>query len=742
MRSIELLDKQTIDQIAAGEVVERPASVIKELTENAIDAGATAVTIEIRDGGTTFMRITDNGAGIPADQVKKAFLRHATSKIRKAEDLVNIASLGFRGEALSSISAVAQVECITKTPEALTGIRYCIEGGVEKEYEEIGAPGGTTFIIRNLFFNTPARAKFLKSPVTEGNHVSSFVEELALSHPEISFKFIQNGQNKLYTSGNGNLKEIVYQIFGRDLTRELVEVDARTELMHVHGFIGNPNVARGNRAFENYFINGRYVKNKVIAKAIEDAYHGFLMQHKYPFTLLYLDIVSEKVDVNVHPQKLEVRISDQEGVYHQLCLTIQNALMNRERIPEVPVGKESADASRQKEAERIRQMNRNVPEPFEKKQREALASGGNTGKTSGTGNSAVFGNMPASPLDALRRRNEASVNSATAPSPLDTLRRRNVEPDKEQIPVSPLDALRKKDSGSEESLIPEIPESPLDVIHSKEEALSQAGGEAAAESCAEEHSEIPAEVSSAVEASCELESELPAESVRESAASYTGETSPEIRDKGKKPEQLNLFEEDKVLSEQARQMFRLIGQVFDTYWMIEYKDSLYIIDQHAAHEKVNYERMMKNYREKTIHSQMLYPSIVLDLSRREAQLLESNLKAFEDLGFEVESFGGNSFKINAVPANLYSVASDELFMQILAELESLGEVSPKLIPEKLASMSCKAAVKGNNRLSVEEANALIDELLTLENPYNCPHGRPTIISMTRYEMDKKFKRIV
>ncbi|MCR4652136.1 MAG: DNA mismatch repair endonuclease MutL [Eubacterium sp.] len=752
MRSIELLDKQTIDQIAAGEVVERPASVIKELTENAIDAGATAVTIEIRDGGTTFMRITDNGAGIPADQVKKAFLRHATSKIRKAEDLVNIASLGFRGEALSSISAVAQVECITKTPEALTGIRYCIEGGVEKEYEEIGAPGGTTFIIRNLFFNTPARAKFLKSPVTEGNHVSSFVEELALSHPEISFKFIQNGQNKLYTSGNGNLKEIVYQIFGRDLTRELVAVDARTELMHVHGFIGNPNVARGNRAFENYFINGRYVKNKVIAKAIEDAYHGFLMQHKYPFTLLYLDIVSEKVDVNVHPQKLEVRISDQEGVYHQLCLTIQNALMNRERIPEVPLGREHADASRQKEAERIRQMNRNVPEPFELRHRETANVGGKSGEQQvtgripgglpGTGNASASVEQPASPLDALRRRNEEPEKKQISASPLDALRQRNAEAANGSTQTMPSDSLSKKESGSEDSLIPEIPESPLDVLSSNENGSSETGGEAAAEIRTEEHPETAQEVSSASEASYKQESKQPLDSVREADASYTADNIAEQKRAGRKPEQLNLFEEDKVLSEQARQMFRLIGQVFDTYWMIEYKDSLYIIDQHAAHEKVNYERMMKAYREKTIHSQMLYPSIVLDLSRREAQLLESNLKAFEDLGFEVESFGGNSFKINAVPANLYSVASDELFMQILAELESLGEVSPKLIPEKLASMSCKAAVKGNNRLSVEEANALIDELLTLENPYNCPHGRPTIISMTRYEMDKKFKRIV
>nr|WP_027870770.1 DNA mismatch repair endonuclease MutL [[Eubacterium] cellulosolvens] len=837
MRSIEVLDKQTIDQIAAGEVVERPASVIKELTENAIDAGATAVTIEIRDGGTTFMRITDNGAGIPADQIKKAFLRHATSKIRKAEDLVNIASLGFRGEALSSISAVAQVECITKTPEALTGVRYCIEGGVEKEYEEIGAPGGTTFIIRNLFFNTPARAKFLKSPVTEGNHVSSFVEELALSHPEISFKYIQNGQNKLYTSGNGNLKEIVYQIFGRDLTRELVAVDQQTELMHVHGFIGNPNVARGNRAFENYFINGRYVKNKVIAKAIEDAYHGFLMQHKYPFTLLYLDIVSEKVDVNVHPQKLEVRISDQEGVYHQLCLTIQNALMNRERIPEVPVGRENPEAARRKERERLSRMNRGVPEPFEGNHRSALAASSGRGDASVSGAGSAAGAIPSSPLDALQKRGEGTENRSIPSSPLDALPRRGVETENRSIPSSPLDALPRRgvetenrailaspldalpgrNEGSGADLIPEIPGSPLDLLPKRTEAatdvsLAQSGivdepsavsedrsadsrvtgggslsvdsaatgssGSLSADSAATGSGEALSADSratgnggsiyldsratgsketiytdSGATGSCEL---------RESSASYTGNEGPEtsgskessgedsLREagnpagkvSGRKPEQLNLFEEDKVLSEQARQMFRLIGQVFDTYWLIEYRDALYIIDQHAAHEKVNYERMMKDYREKTIHSQMLYPSIVLDLSRREAQLLESNLKAFEDLGFEVESFGGNSFKINAVPANLYSVASDELFMQILAELESLGEISPKLIPEKLASMSCKAAVKGNNTLSVPEANALIDELLTLENPYNCPHGRPTIVSMTRYEMDKKFKRIV
>jgi DNA mismatch repair protein MutL len=476
-------------------------------------------------------------------------------------------------------------------------------------------------------------------------------------------------------------------------------------------------VARGNRSFENYFVNGRYVKSKVIAKAIEDAYHGFLMQHKYPFTLLYLDIACDKVDVNVHPQKLEVRISDQEGVYHRLCLTIQNALMQRERIPEVPIGKEKT--APQDAVGRLPRLPKGAPEPFERAHRasaDSSYSSGQTGKTSLSSLSAVIPEIPGTPLDALRR-----IHSDT-PEP---------------------------EASAARTLPPAVPDTDAPAVSvSEEENRTDAPGADGrkTEDFLKEESSVyaPSQTESDGEGFYRNAADKETQNSGSAIRPEEKEKVPQEGKTGKEPkaEQLNLFTEDKVLSEQARQMFRLIGQVFDTYWMIEYKDSLYIIDQHAAHEKVNYERMMKAYREKTIHSQMLYPSIVLDLSRREAQLLESNLKAFEDLGFEVESFGGNSFKINAVPANLYSVASDELFMQILAELESLGEVSPKLIPEKLASMSCKAAVKGNNRLSVEEANALIDELLTLENPYNCPHGRPTIISMTRYEMDKKFKRIV
>lgn len=693
MRSIELLDKATIDKIAAGEVVERPASVIKELTENAIDAAATAVTIEIRDGGTTFMRITDNGAGIPKDQVRKAFLRHATSKIRKVEDLTSIASLGFRGEALSSIAAVAQVECITKTPESLTGIRYTIEGGAEKEFEEIGAPEGTTFIIRNLFYNTPARAKFLKSPMSEGNHVSSFVEELALSHPEISFKFIQNGQTRLYTSGNGNLKEIVYQIFGRDLTRELIPIHAGTDLMEIDGFIGNPNVARGNRNFEYYFVNGRYVKSSLLAKAIEDAYHGFLMQHKYPFTLLYLNIDGEKVDVNVHPQKLEVRFSSQEDIYHQLCLAIQNTLMNRERIPEVPVAREpSRGADR---PGKLPVLPKTAPEPFERARRAETAA------------------------DAPKNTVSAAQCPASSVRDENILYRRSVRPDS-----TPTDA-----SGARTAVRPDASLLPI----RNTEPDTGLPGSAAAASETQSHAKKTSEYDydSAPTSASGSEAET-----RKLRSVFPGNAPSD-------PKQISLFApEEKVLSPASRKQFRIIGQIFDTYWIIEYRDALYIIDQHAAHEKVNYERMMKNYREKKINAQMLYPAIVINLSAKEAGILEKNLDVFARLGFEIESFGGNSFKINSVPDNLYQIASDRLFTEILDQLTEIGDVSPESIPEKIASMSCKAAVKGNSMLSLKEADALIDELLTLENPYNCPHGRPTIIKMTKYDLDRKFKRIV
>ena len=725
MRKIELLDKNTIDKIAAGEVVERPASVVKELMENAIDASATAITVEIKEGGKTFIRITDNGSGIEKEEVKKAFLRHATSKIRKVEDLQQVATLGFRGEALSSISAVSQMEVITKTSDALTGVRYRIEGGSETEFEEIGAPSGTTFLINHLFYNVPARAKFLKSAMAEGNRVAQVVEELALSHPEISFKFIMNGQNRLYTSGNGNLKEIVYQIYGRDMTRELITIDRRTDLLHVCGFIANPVVSRSNRNYENYFVNGRYVKSPIIAKAIEDGYHGFLMQHKYPFTLLYIEIDPTKVDVNVHPAKMEIRISEQEEVYHQLCLAIQNTLMERERIPEVTFGKDKSDAA--KKGSKLPVINEKLPEPFERKRREAAFSEKKTDAFPGS-----------SALREPAGKYGFSENHAAT------------HPAKEGNYGSTISKAR--------DAYPGIPEGNKAVYAG---SLSDTPGKNRENTVAESVEAVPKSMRADAAKELPVGKQIPEEKesfitkeLSDAQEIHDGKELSDVKERhdekelsaekavpDKKPEQMNLFR-DKVLSEEARSRHKIIGQIFGTFWIVEYEEKMYIIDQHAAHEKVLYERIMKNYREKKINSQMLYPARLVSLPAAEIEVLERNMDAFRLLGFEIEHFGGQEFKITAVPDNLFRIDTDKLFAEIMDELTSLGEIAPESIPEKLASMSCKAAIKGNHDYSLQEAQALIDELLKLENPYNCPHGRPTIISMSHYELDKKFKRIL
>lgn len=694
MRTIEVLDRTTIDKIAAGEVVERPASVVKELVENAIDADSTAITVEIRDGGCSLIRITDNGCGIPSDQVKKAFFRHATSKIRKVEDLTLIASLGFRGEALSSISAVAQVELITKTPEALTGTRYCIDGGIEKDFEEVGAPSGSTFLIRNLFFNVPARAKFLKSAMTEGNHVTAVVEQLALSHPDISFKYIQNGQSKLYTSGNGNLQEIIYQVFGRDIAKELIPFNSESDTMTIKGFIGKPVIARGNRNFENYFVNGRYVKSKLIAKAIEDGYHGFMMQHRYPFTLLYFEINGEKVDVNVHPSKMELRFSDQEGLYHQVCLAIKNALMHRENIPSVSIGREEKKAPK----ETPKPVSVSAPEPFESKRRSFQLSG-----------------------------------APTQPS-------RTVEQGAEKLADKDLSDNKTLSAGkNDEAWIPEgnkkttykNPASFKTIFETNTQPYSSTGVSTANKF---ERNKTEAESNTAEDESKKNVVEPNSTSVESSISS--------VAQSAILPgQQLQLFD-DVLLSEKSKKRHTIIGQVFDTYYLVEFDNALYIIDQHAAHEKVLYERMIKNYENRSVLSQMISPPAVVSLSSAEVILLEKYMDVFASYGFELEHFGGKEYKICGVPSELYRTSPEQLFRDIMDQLEKYGDHKPEAVAERLASMACKAAVKGNNSLSRAEAEALIDELLTLENPYNCPHGRPTIISMTKYELEKKFKRIV
>ena len=753
-RQISVLDQSTIDKIAAGEVVERPASVVKELVENAIDAGASAVTVEIKGGGISFIRITDNGSGIARDQVPLAFLRHATSKIRQVEDLASISSLGFRGEALSSIAAVSQVELITKPHEDLMGTRYVIEGGREQGLEDVGAPDGTTFLVRNLFYNTPARAKFLKTPATESGYISSFIEQLALSHPYISFKYIQDGKTKLHTSGNDNLREVIYQVYGREITRELIEIhDVSPDgEMEISGFIGKPTVNRGNRNFENYYVNGRYVKSKVLMKAIEDAYHTYTMQHKYPFTALVIQIRGDDVDINVHPTKMEVRFSRQEEVYRQVFQAIRQALQQKELIPEVSVSDDSSKNSGQKEPPEKKAPHANGAEPFEihRRQMEAAARGRNVNlpflRTSRTGGTD---RMPAA--DLRSGRSDAAVPG----SPLHTEMEKapivsGREPAAEgNIPTTD-GANRMTVENTHAASAPNQaePENMRTAPGTNQAAgektpTTGAGGGSPAqlETTGEGHPlnrSMPPKKTEPVRQ--QADTRQPQPMLRETGSYQTA--SPKPREPEEKPVQMELFD-GKLLSQEARSRHRIIGQVFDTYWLVQMEDKLYIIDQHAAHEKVLYERIVAQIKRREVTSQLMSPPLIISLNLQEQEKLKRYLDVFASLGFEIEAFGGNEYSIRSVPQNLYGLTRREMFTEILDHLDdNPSDATLEVLSDRLATMACKAAVKGNTSLSAQEARALIDELLELENPYTCPHGRPTIISMSRYELEKKFKRIV
>lgn len=664
MPQIQVLDQITIDKIAAGEVIERPASIVKELVENSIDAKAASVTVEIQDGGISLIRVTDNGSGIEREDIRNAFLRHSTSKIRKVEDLAHIASLGFRGEALSSISAVTRTELITKTKEDTFGTRYVIEGGVEQSLEDAGAPDGTTFLVRQLFYNVPARRKFLKTPMTETGHVQDLLMRLALSHPEVAFTFINNGQTKMRTSGNGKLKDVIYSIYGREAAANLIELDYSMDGLVMKGYLGKPVITRGNRNFENYFVNGRYVKNAMLSKAIEDAYKDFLMQHKFPFVVIHFQVDGEKIDVNVHPTKMEMRFQRQQDVYNIVYEGVHRTLLEPELIPQVEAPAPKVISQPKSESPFLLKP-KTAPQPMEKKPEE---------KEEPHDEAYFMKKMKERVLSYHQRNSSAEVAK------------------KEQIFRPQAQAERIKDA----------------LARAKE-----------------------------VEKQPQKQAEEQPELIRETPV-Y--ETKPVTEEKA---EQLNLFEEH-LLKREKKAEYKLIGQVFETYWLVEFENSLYIIDQHAAHERVLYERTLKEMKNREFTAQYLSPPIILSLSMQEAQVLNENMDRFTRIGFEIEPFGGEEYAVRAIPDNLFGIAKKELLLEMLDDLTDgiSTSMTPELIDEKVASMSCKAAVKGNNRLSAQEADALIGELLLLENPYHCPHGRPTIIAMTQRELEKKFKRIV
>ena len=658
MTAIQILDSATIDKIAAGEVVERPSSVVKELVENALDACADAITVEIKEGGITFIRVTDNGSGIDSSQIRNAFMRHATSKIRSAEDLTHVVSLGFRGEALSSICAVAQVELITKTKDNLTGVRYVCEGAVEKECSEIGAPTGTTVLVKNLFFNTPVRRKFLKQPMTEGGYIIDLMEHMALSRPDTAFKLMVNGQVKFHTSGNGSLKEVIYRIYGKETASQLLPFEKETKGIKVEGYLGKPILNRSNRNFENYYINGRYIKSSLIAKALEDGYSNYLMQHKFPFTVLHFTIDTEMVDVNVHPTKMDVRFTGGNYLYDFVASSVAAALQQREMIPEALLSEE-----KEEETQKIK-----VPEPFEQQR------------------TRQFQVMEEQRYEAVR-----------------------------------------------------FPSRDIFIREAAEESLKAMADNTSSDD--DFFVQIPTRVADSTPT---LRTEMPVEPAAPGTAmpanAEQAEQAPAV--KTEPPKQLDLFDE-KMLTKENRPRYRILGQIFDTYWLIAFTDKLFIVDQHAAHEKVKYERLMKHYHEKDIVTQTLNPPIVVTLSAKEEATFLSCKDVFAGLGFEIEDFGGREYALRGVPVDLYGQEEKTLFLSVLDEM-SEGPLHKDLtvVEEKLATMACKSAVKGNHSFSFAEMEALIDELLTLDNPYNCPHGRPTIISMSKYELEKKFKRIV
>lgn len=650
--SIQVLDQETINKIAAGEVIERPSSVVKELVENAIDAGATAVTIEIKDGGISFIRITDNGSGISKDDIPMAFLRHSTSKIKSIEDLMNVSSLGFRGEALSSIAAVSQVELITKTADDFTGSRYVIEGGNEISLEEVGAPDGTTFIVRNLFYNTPVRRKFLKTAATEAGYVNALIEHLSLSHPDISFRFINNNQNKLHTSGNMNLKDIIYGVYGRDITSNLMEISGKTQDVEITGFIGKPVICRGNRGYENYYINGRYIKSSIITKAIEEAYKGYIMPHNYPFTAIHFKINPSIMDVNVHPTKMELRFSKNEFVYRFVLETVKECLANRELAARVK-----------------------LPDPVKQQQ---------------------FTKSP----ENIKQTEKSYVQENTDSKPYQAPR---IEPPRESFYNSTESSVKQK--AVNENQTAGFIKNTTDYTKMPPTRLPE-----------------PFEIKRSDEM------------IKEDKKIYEAE-------KKQEAEQLSMFDTP-LMSGKAKTDYRIIGQLFETYWLIEYEDKFYMMDQHAAHEKILYERFMNHLKVKDMDTQMIMPPVIIELNMQQEDAYKRNKQAFSRLGFEIEEFGGNAYKVTGLPAGLPNINLKQMLIDMIDGLTDDNSTDLDIITERVATMSCKAAVKGNNKLSFEEAKELIEELMQAENPYNCPHGRPTLIVMSKYEVERKFKRIL
>lgn len=672
MGNIVLLDDLTINQIAAGEVIERPANVVKELVENSIDAGATKISVEIENGGITSIRITDDGKGIAPDDVALAFERHATSKIRSAEDLTKVMTMGFRGEALASIAAIAKVELITRTRDQEIGTKVIVEGGDIISKEECGAPYGTTIIVRELFYNTPVRYKFLKKDFTEGGYIESAVEKIALINPSISFRLVNNRKTILQTSGNGDITTVVYNIFGKDVSQNLVNVDNEYEGVKVRGVAGKPEIARSNRTNQLFYVNGRNIKDKILSAAVEEAYRTLIPHGKFGFCIIDIRLNPELVDVNVHPAKLEVRFADESKVFKAVHYGIKNALLGEDITRDEEKEKVEAPKIIEKNVEETAPQRRGLFDIFRNKSTEQT---------------------PENP-DEKYATIEVKVNkdNQAKNSVID-----KIEFDEERQYLKPI---------AEETQLEEL-EEPLQNI-----------------------TYLPKEESNEVE---EQEFE-------------------KIVEKNYKPEEDNIeykVEEDirpiydqDIEEKSPVPEYKILGVAFNTYIILELDEDIYILDQHAAHERVLYEKVKENfYRAGGKEAQMLLLPDVLELSKRDMHIVKDHMDLFEQAGFTLEEFGENTIKITGVPVICFEMNTKDLFMDILDGIDITNRTNKQDIEEKfIATVACKAAVKANMVLDEREIRGLLDELLLLDNPFTCPHGRPTAIRITKTEIEKKFGR--
>lgn len=753
MAEIHVLSSDTINRIAAGEVVERPVNVVKELTENAIDAGASAITIEIKGGGIDLIRVTDNGCGIEPSQITKAFRRHATSKIREADDLGRLHSLGFRGEALSSIAAVSRVEMITKTKDNLVGIRATNDvthrGGTFNakgtpntasyvapdvapditplEVTEVGAPDGTSVMVRDLFFNVPVRRKFLKSPQTEAGAVTDLLEHLCLSHPEISFHYRVNGQEKLHTTGNGNIKELIYRIYGREMSSSVIPIaktlDAEPEEhLSLSGFLGRPEFSRSSRNQEIFFVNGRILKSDVLSKGLEEGYRTDLMQHRFPFAILYLKLPAEDIDVNVHPSKMEVRFSNPKKIFDFLNESVHETLHRVELIPRATMNTQAEEKRLGIEEGKERtaaQRAQDHVEPFER----SIPATHAERVTISSGIAPAVSPKPAG--TAQRVSNSLPVQAKAEGTTV-----------KESAPEHVTGGSSESASGPDAAAVCESP-----VIYKEDDFTF-------IDKTASESKVQPQQLSFIEEAVLPDPKEAKALQDEKEKAVLAGDLEAMFRKSVQDDYAEDLYGNRNyhILQSSNLPEYKIVGQIFDTYWILSFKDKMLMIDQHAAHEKVNFERLMHRLAREQAEpapSQMLAPPIILNLTGKEEGAYLQYQDYFRRMGYDIEPFGQNSYALRGVPMELYANEPGALLLEILDEiLDCRMSGTPAAILYKIASMSCKAAVKGNMHQSYEEAKALIDELLSLENPYHCPHGRPTMIVLSKQEIERKFKRIV